>query len=110
MPPRSISRGAVLGLSLSLLACTQHAGDFAILASRSIHSNLDRSYTRSPEQTTGRACFSPFRALFGLSDDAVVRATREALAQVPDAEVLLFMKINDYGACVEVSGFPARFD
>ena len=111
MPPRSISASAALGLSLALLACTQHAGDFAILASRSVHySTLDRAYTLSPERTSGRACFSVFSALFGLPDDAVVRATREALEQVPDADVLLLVELEDHGACVEISGFPARFD
>jgi hypothetical protein len=110
MPPRSTSAGAAIGLSLALLACTQHAGDFAILASRSVHSSLDRTYTLSPQRTSGRACFSLFSALFGLPDDAIVRATREALEQVPDADVLLLVELKDYGACVEISGFPTRFD
>lgn len=110
MRPRSTSNGAVACLLLGLLACSQHHGDFGVLASRSIHRSLDRAHTRSPQRSSGRACFSFFAALFGLPDDAIPRATRAALEQVPDANVLLLVEIEDHGACVVVSGFPARFD
>jgi len=109
MPLQSTRAGAAFGLSLALLACSQYHGAFAVVASRPVHSNLDRSYTLGPRRTSGRACFSLFSALFGFSDDAIVRATREALEQMPDADVLLLVEIEDHGACVEVSGLPARF-
>jgi hypothetical protein len=100
----------MLALFLALVSCSQHAGDFALLASRAVDfDSLDRSYEMSRERTTGRACFSSFKVLFGLPDDAVVRATREAMEQVPGADALILVELHDHGRCVEVSGFPARF-
>ena len=73
MPPYSTNAGAALALFLSLISCSQHGGDFALLASRRVDFDaLDRSYEMSRERTSGRACFSLFKFLLGLSDDAVV--------------------------------------
>ena len=110
MPPYSTSAGGALALLLSLTSCSQHSGDFALLASRAVDFNaLDRSYEMSRERTSGRACFSPFKALLGVSDDAIVRATQEAIEQVPGADALILVELHDHGMCVEISGFPARF-
>ena len=114
MQPYSTRRVAALWLALllvpPLLCCAQRHGSFAALASRSIHSSIDRAQQRAAQRTTGRACYSPVRALFGLPDDALVRATREALAAFPAANALVLVEFEDYGACIEIKGLAVTIE
>ncbi len=108
MPLCCTRLAATLLLALSQLACAQHQGDFAALAGRSVHYDIDRAHKRAPDRSSGRACFSLVKAVFGIPDDAIVRATEEALEAFPDANALVLVEIKDYGPCVEITGLAIK--
>jgi len=110
MPLRCTRLTATLFLALSQLGCVQHQGDFAALAGRSVHYDIDRAHKRAHDRTSGRACFSLAKAAFGIPDDAIVRATEEALEPFPDANALVLVEIKDYGPCVEITGFATKIE
>jgi hypothetical protein len=101
---------ATLLLALLQLACVQHHGDFAALAGRSVHYDIDRAHKRAQDRTSGRACFSLAKFAFGIPEDAFVRATEEALEPFPDANALVLVEIKDYGLCVEITGFATKIE
>jgi len=110
MPLRSTSLAATLLLVPLQLACVQHHGDFAALAGRSVHYDIDRVHERAQDRTSGRACFSLAKAVFGISDNAIARATEEALEPFPDANALVLVEIEDHGICLEITGFATRIE
>ncbi len=110
MQPPSTRSFVALWAVLLQVGCVQHHGDFALLASPGVYEQISDTATASHRRSSGRACFSLFRALFSLPDSAIPRATAAALAPFPEANALLLVEIQDEGVCVVVSGVPGRIE
>jgi hypothetical protein len=108
MPLSCTRLSATLLLAFLQSSCAQHQGNFAALAGRSVHYDIDRAHWHAPDRTSGRACFSLAKTVFAIPDDAITRATDEALRPFPDANALVLVEIQDYGPCVEITGLAVK--
>jgi len=107
---RRSTRVAGFLLLLLQVACAQHHGSFSVVASQSVYEQIADTATGSHPRSSGRACYSWWRAMFMLPDRALPRATEVALKPFPNANALLMVKIEDDGPCLVVSGVPGRID
>lgn len=100
------------GAALLLCGCTTnmidgdvHRGRLAFVGDKSTQSNYEKL---SHQRVKGKACFDLAKGAVGADDAAVYRAFANTIASYEGATALLDAEIEDKGACIHVTGIPAR--
>ena len=97
----------LLILCLFITACSPyvHRGDFSLISTK----NLDNEYEILYEtKVMGRACFDPIKSGLFIGDAVFKAATKDALSKAKGAKILVDAEFLDNGACVDVTGYPAK--
>jgi len=79
-------------------------GDFTLLSTENLSGKYD---VLSNQELAGKACFNMIKASFvgeGVFDEAV----SDALAGQPEGTLLVDAEFIDDGACINVTGLPAK--
>ena len=94
-------------LLLVVSGCTPniHRGQFSILSTEAIEGDFEVLAT---SKVNGKACFNQLKVQFMLADGVFDASVSDALDKVQDATILLDAEFQDTGACIVVSGTPAR--
>ena len=80
-------------------------GEFSLLST----APLDGKYELlSNDRLTGQACYDLMKMSFFIGEGVFDQAVIDALADQPDETLLVDAEFVDEGACVVVTGLPAR--
>lgn len=94
-------------LLLVITGCTPsiHRGQFSLLSTEVVDGDFE---VLAASKVNDKACFNQLKVQFMLADGVFDASVSDALGKVQGATVLLDAEFQDTGACIVVSGTPAR--
>lgn len=96
-----------IGVLILLAGCSPHIhrGEFSLLSTSYLGGEYELLSDRA---VTGSACFGVAPSVLFMADDVFSRAVHKALEEHPSATLLADAELVDRGACVSVTGLPAK--
>ena len=94
-------------LLFAMSACSPsvHRGNFSLISTEPIQDNFE---VLAESKVNGKACFNQLKSTFFVADGVFDASVLDALSKVHGATVLLDSEFRDTGACIVVSGIPAK--
>ncbi len=107
---RSVSRFLLPLVALLCAGCASMVEVSKARGQLSLASTHDLAAVYEPlstQRVAAQSCFKA-QAYVSMDDPIFERAVQDALETVPDATVLLDVRLRDTGPCFEISGIPGK--